>query len=906
MFSSLITTIDGLVRDAIAPFYPPIYSDEPQVADLINRTPCKLSLIDGQLASTKYHPDDVYPGSPSPFILLLGAINLIAGLWMIADVLNVLLNDVDLVSAMYHHVDAIPKIDFPWWAILAIAFAFTRMTGLRGYGVIVDTLAFILCGVAAYLFSGTAAGATALLYNSAYIPSLNLVWVPALATLLSAYVLAERDASFGASVQATIWMFVQASRGIRLFFKLVGFLLRGGFTAKFFGVALLVLLAPFLMPVLAMLFAVTAIFADDLYFSGFNLARKNRIREYSKESAPAALQQDFRKFTEDLKEQVELARSDMSPWFGYGRSRHVLRGDGDMMTPDKDGWLGQTVKDMGESALILLEGLPGMGKTVLFRRMIYWWVYETKRLGGTLVMDGDKSLPLQIKAFMPADYILIDPFRTHMNIIKGLTPATMASTLVATLGKKGDGPWNDATRSMLQNGGNCLELWEGVTKNGVLGSIEAHYSFADVTRFCSDESFREPILEALSRLNATADWLEASLRYWRVKHKALMAEAGETAQGMQFTLDSMTELIASHKQMSRWAGHQNDYDFVDIVTKGGHVGIYAPSDKCGAGGAAAIELLKRIFNTHIDGRAHNQSWRKTEKIVTQFIDEANSIMSVDESGDRSSVDAKTYKISRELGLIPVVSYQMLEQMEAKLGDKTRANTLLGLAKTRIGFYSTDPTLEGMSNHAGSRHRFIADKQKVRSSDLGDAVRAHVASAGDSVGKFEDLVGAVSSALSVFAKRFGLSSQDKEKIDDVDKRSNVEGTYEMLPVISKDELKYHLRRKLTALVTVYRAGHVRREICDMTPEDWNHPCFAGLDLDTINDDVIEDELEKLVASLNRGESAVSQQLVTEEVALEEATDIEIALECASESRKQARRRFKAAMESLQAVATEATV
>lgn len=812
---ALLQQLNAFVADQMRSFYPVQPSEEvaARAPDLINKTaPGDMSLTSsGTLVAAEISPMDIgnRSGCPSPGIwMLFWPLQVIAIITFALSASACLL----LISRLPVFYDALmSQSTFLIAGVLAMAVASFVLRGALSFAAKWATIIG-----AFYLLGGAMLGAAGYYYKVALAMDM-IVIVPTL-ILGGAMLLVISEQELSPNLFALMKTGAAAKLLVPIVFaiKIWSGTTRGGMLMKIVGTLLLVIALPILLPATTALLALIAMFLHRLLLTAYFAGREKLMKDTARDARQAGMRKDITVFEAARTAQLAKVMTDDTHLFPLGTSKGNLRRDGDLLTPDEGGILGLTEKDLRTNLWVF--GRMGSGKTDSVARPL---VYKCRQAGGLgmLLMDGKSALSLEMAAFLDK---VVDPFRTKLNILAGVDPEPASLIFRSVCGdKKGDGKggndiWTTTPEAMIRQALFVIRAMHDPQDAKTL-----HYCIRDLHAFCMNQSTQKARLveffdgglgnfkedhgfeikeSAAKRLAGMPSYLRVAFEYFLTVFPSLPVE---TRGSVSFTVDAWLSNMISHSIMHRWSGHESSINIVDAIDHGAMIGVSAPEEICGSGGALGLALIKEALYQRLLARGADPAWEsKGGKPVMILVDEVSTIV--------SETDVNAASKLRGLQGSMVFMTQNLGQIQSRLGEKG-ADALLACFSSAITFKSSEATLQWAAKHAGMRHRVITDKQAVDVSRLMDDVSANSAASDGKTGRLGALVDTATDSIVHLRGQASISKESGDHATESRKSMTLKGTYEHTTTVTAEELDMYLSEPHVALVTLNRAGAPRREI-----------------------------------------------------------------------------------------------
>lgn len=569
-------------------------------------------------------------------------------------------------------------------------------------------------------------------------------------------------------------------------------------------VGILVAISPILGAIVAIAVALIGLYYFRLFFWLVSRSRQQGIEATLDQQRTDSMRDDIKILESARKEQAAASLRDQTPLFVYGKSRYVLRKDGDPLTPDGGAFIGQSAADL--STHLFVSGRSGVGKTMcaLKPTIFQWRHYEW---GGVFACDPGKSeLPHDCADLL--DHV-ITPETHKINMLKGVDPEVASSILFKAYSSSSEGKIFDTSAE--QDIRMALFVLDYVAKNEPWMAGVAPYSIRSLYRFISDEMYRMGIIGNIPA--PSPDYLQIAWHHWE---HVVPNMPKETQGSVEFTVRAWLADFVLHHLLENWADEASDLNIAEYVATGGAVGVECSPAKYGAGGEMALTLIKEAVYGRIKRRS-GKNWKSipTEKPLLFMMDECADGLTMS--------DVQMIRIARSLGCTMVFAVQEYESIVTKLSESSSTpndatEAFLNQFSSRITFQGTEKMLESSCRHAGQRSRWLPDQNAVYSSPLQQTIGADLAdgNADWNKGHIKNMLEAFT-GIFTSAKR-ALSIDLRSKNDEENLLINkgaVKGEIKMRDTITPEELSPHFERSQTALVVLRRAGATRREVCDMS-------------------------------------------------------------------------------------------
>ena len=539
--------------------------------------------------------------------------------------------------------------------------------------------------------------------------------------------------------------------------------------------------------------------------------------------------------------QVENAKRDTTALVPLGTARGVLTKKMDGYAPDEGLPFVVSVQDLDTHLSIF--GAPGTGKTSAVGRplIVYYrgWRPGGKCKwqspgGGLLVLDGKGGLPaefLGMKGYTliaPGHVINGEPVR--LGLLEGLSPndVVLAFDSVCRAGVKSESGsakfFSSAARTMLRHCAVFVRVlvdaeieqkgfespqrvyrWTlhdlhtfGLKAQGSTDQNKAHLSenIAYVKERCPEAKKVGILYDAITYLTVT-----------------LPAMDSETRANVWITLEEWLTPPMSHPDLLPWA-HVEKGVSVEVVLRGGAVGVSLPSFKYGVAGALIQSLVKARVFASIRRRA-DRDWRaEGETGVLIVCDEAHELA--------GAADLDFLPVSRSLGGKCCYLSQSWEGYSARFDGETPTNAFLSCFRSSLSFAASPETGKWIQRKLGTTWSLVYQALGGGVDFVGTARQAAEGPLDDDGHEghrvFRSLVrrGAGSSRL---PQKNGMTRNDRGLDEaDIDLSVNVitSAEWKLQPLLLDSEWDGYTAQPFVAVAEVMRGGVRRRDIIQCEP------------------------------------------------------------------------------------------
>jgi hypothetical protein len=529
--------------------------------------------------------------------------------------------------------------------------------------------------------------------------------------------------------------------------------------------------------------------------------------------------------------QALTAAADTSAFIQLGVAKGVFTKKMDGYAPDPGQIVGLTALDL--SVHIALFGFTGSGKSSCgMRPTIIGWIRS--KSGGVLILDAKSDLPGEFRGMK--DYLLIEP-GVPLALIQGLSPTDIVQALdsVDRAQSKGSAEqgkfWEAQSRQMIFAGGTFLEavIAAEKIKHGYgddddrrMARWHLHGLYSLLSRAQRGTAATAQIMDDLIALvrQYIPEANEVGVLFDSIEYLELNLPAMDvrTRSDVWSTVQNKFHPFLSDKRLAPWAHCEKGVD-VDIVLRGGKVGIAVPAAKYGICGTYIQALVKQRVYTGIRRRGGRNWLAAGEKPVLLAIDEADEIVG-------SKADIEMLKNARSLGLSCAFATQSFDAYVSRFGDIHTAESFIANFRNRLSFVSTKATGELMQRMFGTTMNltfqssgyginFIKSAKEVAASPLYDSEHE-----GSSLYKSMLRKGAGALRARRHSGKGVLRDGSSVGLDSSSERwltKGVEGgQWKEGPLMSLSEWDSILREPQVAVVEVLRGGVPRRDFIQCTP------------------------------------------------------------------------------------------